>query len=123
MGLIADGEAWLRTVRSAEAEAVTLTRGAAVTADVEATPAAAEITRDDGSVVVDADMADFLIDRAEYLISAAEVEPAPDDIITRTMGHGTEKFRVAEISGADCWEWHGRDGGTYRVHTVRIPNS
>jgi hypothetical protein len=120
MGLLADGESWLRAQRRAQAGTVSYSRGGTTNASVKATQAETTGETDGGDIILDAHVADWLIDRADLTLASAEVEPMPGDQITIALAHGDEVYEVASIGPEPCWRWHGRDGGTYRIHTVRV---
>lgn len=120
MGLLADGESWLRAQRRAEAGTVAYSRGGSTNPSVKATQAETKGETADGEIILDARVADWLIERVDLTIDGDEVEPLPGDTITIALNHGNETFEVAHAGPEPCWRWHGRDGGTYRIHTVRV---
>lgn len=120
MGMIADGESWLRSQRREQASTVRYTRGGSTNSNVKATQAETRGETGDGEIILDAKIADWLIDRADLSINEAPIEPEVGDRITITLDHAQEVFEVATVAGQPCWAWHGRDGGTYRIHTVRV---
>lgn len=119
MGLMASGRTWLREQRAGEAVGVTYRRGVLATADVPAVQGATVSKADNGDIIVDSQSVDWLIERADLLLDSAEVEPAAGDRIEATFDHGVESFVVVALGSEPCWRWHGRDGGTFRIHTVR----
>lgn len=121
VGLFDSAESWLRTQRRKAAATVTYSRGAVSNASVKATQASTAAITDDGQVINDAAMVDWLIDRADLTLAADEVIPQPGDQIERTYGHAVERFEVVASGGGEPgWRWHGRDGQTFRVHSVRV---
>lgn len=150
MALLEAGESWLRTVRRASvAIDVQYSQGADIDLSVKATRAATMFEKDDGETIVRAAMVDWLIDRVDVelveelradstwvtadsseitaddtattrVLPASSFEPQVGDRITVVYDHGTEVFQVAEGPSSGCWEWHGRDGGTFRIHSVRV---
>lgn len=127
MGLLDDGRALLRANRALVANNVTYSRGAASNAAVPAVQGQTEFEADNGEIIVKSNMVDWLIERADLTLDLGagevEIEPAAGDLITEVFEHGSELYRVAALAAEGVWRWHGRDGGTYRIHTVRVPNA
>lgn len=121
------GEAFLRRRRADAATAVSYYRGMAVNAAVPAIQANTEYETDDGEAIVKSASADWLIERADLMLDlgagAVEVTPQAGDRINITLDHGTEVFEVAPLGADDVYRWHGRDGQTFRIHTVRVASS
>ena len=114
-------ETWLRRLRDTHLKAcdtntTTYARGL-TEIGLDMTQAETRYETDDGETIVNSSMADWLIDRAAMITFG---EPQPGDKITITLAHGTETYEVAAIGGEPAWRWHGRDGQTFRIHTVRI---
>jgi len=127
VGLLDDGRALLRANRALVASTVTYSRGADSNAAVPAVQAETEFEADIGEMIVKGQLVDWLIERADLTLDLGagevEVEPQAGDKITVTYDHGNETFQVSAPPGLDEWEYHGRDGGTYRVHSVRVPSA
>lgn len=120
--LIQAGESWLRSIRRSEAAnspSIAYSRGAQANNDVPAIQAETRFESDDGETIVNSSMVDWLIERADLTLGDQETLPVPGDEITVAMSHGTETFIVAPLGREDCFRWHGRDGQTFRIHTVR----
>lgn len=127
MGLLDDGRALLRANRALVAGTVTYSRGAASNAAVPAVQGQTEFEADTGETIIKAHYVDWLIERADLTLDlgagAVEVTPAVGDVIVIAYGHGSETYQVSAPPGLGAWEYHGRDGGTWRIHTVRVPNA
>jgi hypothetical protein len=120
VGLIEQAETWLRANRARQAVDVTYRRGSD-SATVPALPARTRWQTDAGEIFLDSTHADFLIERAELVLGLLEVLPEPGDMIELTLDHGVDTYEVATLGTEPCFKYHGRDGGTFRVHAVRIP--
>lgn len=120
MGLLASGGAWLRTQRASEAVSATYRRGA-LSAALNVVQGATTSQADDGDVIVESRAIDWLIERAELVLDGELVEPEIGDRVGVEFDHGLEWFTVVALGGEPCFRWHGRDGGTFRVHSVKTP--
>lgn len=121
MGMLETAENWLRTQRRASlSKTVTYRRGGVSNASVPATQAETRGEADNGEVILESRTVDWLIDRADLTLSGSATEPLPGDRIEVTYDHGTETFEVAAVGTEPAWRWHGRDGGTFRIHTVTV---
>lgn len=119
MGLLADGQTWLRTQRAGQARAIVYRRGAG-SVNIDAVQARTTAATEANEVFVDANFVDWLIERADLVIAAVPMEPQQGDRIEVTYEHGAEVFVVSTLGNEPCQRWHGQDGGTFRVHTVRV---
>lgn len=118
MGLLAEGEAWLRSMRAGQTVSIVYRRGVS-SATIPAVQARTQSTTDQGEIFLDATHADWLIERSELDLGAGEIEPQAGDQIDFVMGHATENFLVCTLGSDPAWKWHGRDGATFRIHSIR----
>lgn len=123
VGYLKSAETWLRAVRASHLKAcdtwtTQYSRGLA-TLGLAMTQAETRFQTDDGQTIVNSAAMDWIIDRAD-MVAVGLNEPQPGDRITIVLEHGSEVFEVAAIGGEPAWRWHGRDGQTFRIHTVRI---
>jgi hypothetical protein len=119
MGLLAQGALWLRGQRCREAVNVIYRRGAAI-AGFPAVPAATRAATQSAEVIIDAAYSDWFVERDDLLLAGEPIVPQVGDRIEVVYPHGVEQFLVATYGNEPCWRWHGSDGGTYRIHTVRV---
>ena len=122
MTLLDRGRDYLRRQRTrtgGEKITASFSRGASVNASVPVTQAETTFEKDDGEAIVEASMVDWLIERADLTLASVEVEPRKGDKLTVTFDHGTEEFEFADLRDEGVFRWQGRDGKTYRVHSVR----
>lgn len=120
-GFLKDAEIWLRSVRDTHLKAcdswtTQYQRGITVIG-LDMTIAETRYQSDDGQTIVNSAMTDFIIDRAAL---GGLGEPQPGDKIFVVHEHGTETYEVAAIGAEPAWRWHGRDGQSFRIHTVRV---
>jgi hypothetical protein len=121
MGLLETAEVWLRSQRrSSLAKTITYRRGLVENDSILASQAETIFESDNGEMIIDSKVVDWLIDRADLTLSAIPVEPRNGDQITIALDHATLVFEVCAIGGEPAWRWHGRDGQTFRIHTKQI---
>ena len=104
---------------SAAGVSVTLKRGVASTAAVDAVPG--ETRRDTESydgIPLTLRTRDFLIQAADYIISAVAVEPAAGDVIEEVVGSTTYSYELIPRFGEAAWRWSDPRHTAYRLHTV-----
>lgn len=123
VGFLANAESWLRSVRDTHLKAsatwaTQYSRGM-TTIGMDMTQAETRFQSDDGQTIVNSATMDWIIDRADLAASGLG-EPQPGDRITLIQAHGAEVFEVAAIGAEPAWRWHGRDGQSFRVHSVRV---
>lgn len=119
MGFLQKGEEWLRLQRAKNTRAIVYRRGVD-SQPMQAVQAETRAKTSNGEIVTNSHFIDWLIERADLELDGDLVEPFPGDQIDVTYSHGVESFAVVMLGAEPCWRWHGRDGQTFRIHTVRV---
>ncbi|MHB8953563.1 MAG: hypothetical protein ACYC4U_11385 [Pirellulaceae bacterium] len=102
-------------------DTVSIHRGALSTAGVtaEATSRDYEVNDTDGFITT-IHSRDYVIDVAEYQISAAVVQPRGGDRIKESIGGTTHVFEVTPLTGRPCAEWSATQKPQWLIHTKLI---
>lgn len=119
MAMLEKAEAWLRGQRRKHlAKLVTYRRGNSLTVSgLFATQAETRFDADNGEILLRSRVIDWLIDRDDL---PAGVVPEPGDAIEWEAPSGALIFQVCALGDEPAYRWHGRDGQTFRVHTVQV---
>lgn len=125
MGLLETAEVWLRSQRgNSLAKPITYNRaGATAHINITGTQAETRFEVDNGEVIVDASMIDWIVEIADLMLDFGAgpiaIVPQGGDVITCPTNHGNSVFEVAAIGNEPEWQWHGRSSDSIRIHTVQ----
>jgi len=112
--LLERGSAWLAsTQKSSISQTVTYNRGpdsVAVAATIGTTH---QEMIDDHGRVFEIDARDFLIDKNDLKLNAAEITPERGDTITQ----GSHVYEVTSSGAEPPWRWSDRHHSRRRIHT------
>ncbi len=124
MGLIDKAEQFLRAARTKHlATRIRYVRPAVGATDgIPATQGSTEWQLDNGSAIVNSRTVDWIINTDDLIINQMLATPRPGDRIEVDTGNDVkvERYEVSGVGGQPCYQWHGRDSKTYRIHTVQI---
>lgn len=113
MDILARAEEYARKLRRQSLSKLATYQRGSVAKPLLVTQAATIAESDDGELIVNTTIVDWIFEASELLISGSTTEPQPGD---RIEWDG-KTFELMALGGEKCWRWHGRDGKSYRVHT------
>lgn len=115
--LLASSSRWLHGKRKAFASStVTYVRGEA-SVEVQATKGSTQVEAQDGSITIQSQISDWLIDVADLVLGAEQVEPARGDRIEEQRDGVTRRYEVMPVGPEGAWRYSGPQGVTYRIHS------
>lgn len=120
--LLRTASAWLAgQLKANVSESVTIERSGQQTAGVLATAGRTLFENDDGSNVIDRwQIADFLIDAADYVINAAVTLPQRGDKLIRTIGATTVTYEVDADRDKPAFEYLDDYRTKLRIHYQQV---
>jgi hypothetical protein len=100
---------------------VSIHRGASSTTGVMAEAVSRDYeVNDTGGFITTIHSRDYVIDVADYKISAAVVQPRAGDRVKEPIAGTTHIFEVTPISGKPCAEWSATQKPQWLIHTKLI---
>ncbi len=119
--LISDAVDWLASTLKTDAGQTVVYWRASDSVSVTAVvgQSVAEAVEEDGRIIR-VESRDFLIARADLVLSAVNVEPERGDVIRWTIGSTVYVYEVIALPGESHWRDSDPYLKTFRIHTKRV---
>jgi len=116
MGMLETAEAALRKWRRTNLTKLVSYTCSAGTIAIYVTQAETRVDSDNGEVVVQSRVVDFIVEAADLKVSGQTIVPKPGDRI----GFNGLVFELTSLGDEPCYRIHGRDYASLRLHSKQV---